>query len=147
MRWFTAALMAATLSGCSAPADDKADDPAAAATTYAFTKADLYRAPPKDICRRHDPDFLLHLMGRVDAALPLDAKGSAQFDSFFVQDRFDGKGKEAVLRFTARHGNAASVPMFALAPFAQESCSIGKMTGSVGTDLLNDAGNDGFAID
>ncbi|PKQ00195.1 MAG: hypothetical protein CVT74_05065 [Alphaproteobacteria bacterium HGW-Alphaproteobacteria-13] len=141
------ALGTVALAACSGP--DPVDEVEAppAATTYSFAKADLHRAAPKDICRQSDPDFALRLMGRVDAALPEESRGSAQFDQFFVQDSGDGAGqKEAVLRFTARHNGQDGVMMFAIGPFASQGCVVGPMRASVGGDLFKDAGKHAFAI-
>ncbi len=134
------------LAGCGSSETDETDVPPAPATTYYFAAADIMRPTPRDICRQQDPDFALKLMGRVDAALPIEAKGSAQFDRFFVQDSSDGQGKEAVLWFTAHHAGKNGVIMFATAPFEPKGCGVGEMAASVGTDLFRDAGKHGFKI-
>jgi hypothetical protein len=85
-------------------------------------------------------------MTRIDQALPLAAKGSAQFEEFFVQKSPDGTGEQAVVRFTARHGDAANVPMFALGHFEESGCQIGSMKASVGRDIFLDEGKQGFDI-
>lgn len=139
-------IMILALAGCSSPEPDQAEPPAPRATTYEFAEADLHGGTAKDICRQQDADFALKLMGRVDAALPIEAKGSAKLDRFFIQDRFDGKGKEAVLWFTANHAGKNGVLMFATGAFQPDGCEIGEMAASVGNDLHEDAGKDGFSI-
>lgn len=146
MKSLPALVLFVTLAGCSAPDPEATDAPTAPATTHEFENADMMRPTPNDICRQADADFALKLIGRVDAALPAEAKGSVQFDRFFVQDRFDGKGKEAVLRFTAHHAGKNGVAMFAIGPFDPKGCHIGEMTASIGTDLFRDAGKNSFKI-
>lgn len=134
------------LAGCGTPEADQTDAPPAPASSYEFSKTDIMRPTPRDICRQKDADFAIRLMGRVDAALPIEAKGTAQLDRFLVQNRYDGKGKEAVLWFTAHHAGKNGVTMFATGPFDPKSCQIGELAASIGTDLFRDAGKDGFAI-
>lgn len=139
-------IMIVALAACSSPERDQADPPAPRTTTYEFAEGDLHGGAAKDICRQQDADFALNLMGRVDAALPIEAKGSAKLDRFLVQDRFDGNGKEAVLWFTANHAGKNGVTMFATGAFQPDGCEIGEMAASVGTDLHEDAGKGGFSI-
>lgn len=134
------------LAGCGSTESDPLEAPPTPATSFEFSKADIMRPTPRDICRQKDADFAIRLMGRVDAALPIEAKGTAQLDRFLVQNRFDGKGKEAVLWFTAHRAGKNGVMMFATGPFDPRTCEIGELSASVGTDLYRDVGNDGFAI-
>lgn len=85
-------------------------------------------------------------MARVGAALPLDGKGSAQFESFFVQKSFDGKSREGVLRFTANYSGVSDLQMFAIGPFDPNSCTVGVMKGSIGSDVYRDAGSSDLLI-
>lgn len=133
------------LTGCSgAPEQKEASE--AQPDSYSFRRADLYRDTPRDICSYADREFARKLMTRIDQALPPSAKGSAQFEEFFVQKSPDGKGEQAVVRFTARHGDAVNVPMFALGHFEEPGCQIGSMKASVGRDIFLDEGKQGFDI-
>lgn len=114
--------------------------------SYSFERADLYRDTPRDICSYADRDFARKLMTRINQALPAAAKGSAQFEEFFVQKSPGGKGEQAVVRFSARHGDASDVPMFALGSFAEPGCQIGSMKASVGRDIFLDEGKQSFDI-
>jgi hypothetical protein len=138
-------IVAASLSGCG-DSGDEAPPATPAATTYSFKRADLYREAPRDVCRQQDPAFVEKLIDRIDRALPNGAKGSARFEEFFVQKSLDGKGAQAVVRFTARHGDASDVPMFALGSFKESGCQIGLMKASVGRDIFLDDGKQSFEI-
>jgi hypothetical protein len=143
VRLLALTIVAASLSGCG-DSGDEAPPATPAATTSSFKRADLYREVPRDVCRQEDPAFVEKLIGRIDRALPNGAKGSAHFEEFFVQTSPDGKGEQAVLRFTARHGDDAAASMFAMGSFSK--CTVGPMRASIGRDLFLDDGKQSFMI-
>ena len=86
------------------------------------------RGGPNDICQKADSAFLGRLMTRVVWALPFETVRAPRVSEFKVRERSDRKGKQAVLRFTARRPSGEDVHIIATGPFRAKGCKIGLMT-------------------
>ncbi|MCT2398374.1 hypothetical protein [Novosphingobium mangrovi (ex Huang et al. 2023)] len=143
MKW-RIAVAALMLAGCGKQADSP---PSAPPTSYLIRKADLYRTEPGDICRTRDSTFLQNLILRISAALPPGSTGFdfEDFDARAVAD--DGKGMEAVLRFRSSAPDGHAQMMYAAGPFDPATCTVGPMTGGIGTDPHAAAAMQTFSVD
>lgn len=133
MRGLSAVALAVALAGCGDGPGNQAGAEGAPPQGYYIRKADLYRESPNDICRAKDAGFLEALISRSTGALP-EGTVWADLEDFNARTAATGKGMEAVVRFRARVDNAQPVMMFATGPFDPATCTVGRLTGGVGSD-------------
>lgn len=127
-------LVALTLAGCGGEPSGTAINNAAAPapTSYGIRQADLSRDPPADICRVKRPAFLEGLMKRVGRALPPAVASTMAFRDFNVTDGYEGKGREAVLRFIVDRDGRQGVLMYAAGDFDPANCDLSRIRAGVG---------------
>lgn len=148
MRTFTVTIGAAlAVAGCgssggSSPANQQDNevhigtpivpDAPSAPSSYNFRKVDLYRSPAADICRSRDASFLETIASRARAALPPSSYASFAFEDFTVTDGYEGKKREAILRFRADPKGRGTVLMYAVGDFDAATCGVRNMRVGVG---------------
>ncbi|HEV7287707.1 hypothetical protein [Sphingomonas sp.] len=98
-----------------------------APATYSIYPADLYREVPSDICRSTDPEFLQALISRVRKGVAPDRLVTFKFEDFSVTDGFEGKNREAILRFRVGARDEAPVLMYAVGAFNPKGCRVAEL--------------------
>jgi hypothetical protein len=133
MRGLWALAMAIALAGCGDVSENAVGADDAPPQGYYVGKADLYRERANDLCRAKDAAFLEKLVSRATGSLP-DGVTWTDLEDFNGRTAASGKGMEAVLRFHARVKGADPVMMYASGPFDPATCTVGQMTGGIGSD-------------
>lgn len=119
----TAVLLALAACGGDEQARNGAGEATITPTTYGIRQADLGAMPPKDICRTRDPSFLQNLVGRVTRTLPPAEAATIKIRDFNVTDGYEGKGREATLRFTVDRLGDKTL-FYARGAFTKADCKI-----------------------
>ena len=98
-----------------------------APATYSIYSADLYREVPRDICRSTDPEFLQKLISRARKGIAPDRLATFKFEDFSVTDGFEGKNREAILRFRVGARDETPVLMYAVGAFNPQGCRVAEL--------------------
>ena len=127
-RFLALILSAGFLSSCGGEDGGTRNDTSPAApTTYSIYPSDLYREVPKDFCRSLDPEFLRTLIKRARQGVPVQLGGSFKFEDFSVTDGYEGKNREAILRFTVSDGRTPPTMMYAVGAFDPNGCRVAEL--------------------
>lgn len=125
-------LLAAYLTACGGEQAEVANAAAPAPTSYAINPANLYRSTPNDICRARNPNFLQALISRARRGVPSAQLAQLRFEDFTVTDGYEGKGREAILRFRVAETGEPRTLMYAVGTFDPSSCAVGELRVGVG---------------
>lgn len=133
-------LLAAVLTACGGEPAEETNAAAPAPISYAINPADLHRSTPNDICRARDPNFLEALISRARGGVPSAQLAQFRFEDFNVTDGYEGKGREAILRFRVAETGDPQILMYAVGPFDPLSCAVGQLRVGVGASPYEESG-------